>query len=127
MSHARINWDQFNTVNQDRRKAFEDLCRMLFDHLFFDGKGLFHSNSNNPGVEIEPVFSSVVQKKISFQSKYFDRAVDYSQIKESAEKTVKYYNEKIDRVYLFSNLDINTSTQTFIDTQQLLAEAIIER
>ena len=126
MSHARINWDQFNTVNQDRRKAFEDLCRMLFDHLFFDGNGLFHSNSNNPGVEIEPVFSSAVQKKISFQSKYFDRAVDYSQIKESAEKTVKYYNGKIDRVYLFSNLDINTSTQTFIDTQQLLAEANIE-
>ena len=126
MSHARINWDQFNTVNQDRRKAFEDLCRLLFDHLFFNGKGLFHSNSNNPGVEIEPVFSSVVQKKISFQSKYFERAVDYSQIKESAEKTVKYYNGKIDIVYLFSNLDINTSAQTFIDTKQLLADANIE-
>ena len=114
MSNTRINWDQFNTVNQDRRKAFEDLCRMLFDHLFFSGKGLFHSNSNNPGVEIEPVFSSVVQKKISFQSKYFDKAVDYSQIKESAEKTVKYYNGKIDIVYLFSNLDINCKYLFFL-------------
>ncbi len=70
MTHARISWEQFYTVNQDRRKAFEDLSRMLFDHLFFNGNGLFHSNSNNPGVEIEPVFSAVVQKRISFQSKF---------------------------------------------------------
>ncbi len=125
MTHARISWEQFNTVNPDRRKAFEDLCRMLFDHLFFNGSGLFHSNSNNPGVEIEPVFSAVVQKRISFQSKYFDRTVGYSQIKESAQKTVEYYKGTIDEVYLFSNLDINTSTKTFLDTKQLLSDANI--
>ena len=66
-----ITWSQFEICNADTRIAFENMCRMLFNNFFFDGKGLFHSDPNNPGTETVPVLHEKTGKRISFQAKYF--------------------------------------------------------
>lgn len=71
-----INWQQFELCNADKNTAFENLCRLLFNRMFFDNKAIFHSNPNNPGIEIEPVYCQNKGKYISFQAKYFDK-LDY--------------------------------------------------
>ena len=58
---------------------------------------------NNPGVEVEPVWDRNNEKRISYQSKFFDNTPDYQQILHSVEETIKYYAGKIDRVYLYCN------------------------
>ena len=90
-----INWQQFELCNADKNTAFENLCRLLFNRMFFDNKAIFHSNPNNPGIEIEPVYCQNKGKYISFQAKYFDK-LDYSKIKHSCEKAVKYYKSNLD-------------------------------
>lgn len=72
-----ITWSQFEICNSDARTAFENMCRFLFNSFFFDGKELFHSETNNPGIEIVPVFHKESGQWISFQAKYFSN-VDYS-------------------------------------------------
>ena len=39
-----INWQQFELCNADKNTAFENLCRLLFNRMFFDNKAIFHSN-----------------------------------------------------------------------------------
>ena len=107
MSGGKLSWEQFNVVNEDRRTAFEDLCRQLFKYTYFDRKTCFNANTNNPGIEIEPLYSGITKNRISYQSKYFDSSVSYQQIKDSVEKIVKYYTGQIDAVYLYCNCKIN--------------------
>ena len=81
--NPNITWSQFEANNPNTQSAFENMCRFLFNAFFFAGKGLFHSDPNNPGIEIVPIFHKESGKMISFQAKYFS-SVDYSQIKHSA-------------------------------------------
>ncbi len=126
MSIKRLSWAQFEVANSDKEVAFEDLCRSLFNKMYFDGKANFHSNTNNPGIEIEPCFSAITNNRISYQSKYFSNRVRYDEIENSAEKTVKNYKGKIDTLYLFCNLDINTNTKGFSKVKELLDDANIQ-
>ena len=115
-----ITWSQFEACNPDTRSAFENMCRFLFNAFFFAGKGLFHSDPNNPGIEIVPIFHKESGKMISFQAKYFS-SVDYSQIKHSAEKAIQYYAGKLDVIYLYCNKDLTTSSKPYQDIYNLLA------
>ena len=121
-----ITWQQFELCNQNKREAFENLCRALFRKSFFDNTNIvFHSNPNNPGVEIEPVFCDKLNKSISFQSKYFD-STDYGNIQHSAKETVKYYSGQIDTCYLYSNKDLNTNCKGYKEVKKILNDAGIE-
>ena len=64
MAAGKISWEQFNANNPNKRMAFEDLCRLLFKRMFFDENTIFHSESNNPGVEIEPIYSNSTKSRI---------------------------------------------------------------
>ena len=125
MSGGKLSWEQFNAVNEDRRTAFEDLCRQLFKYTYFDSKTCFHANPNNPGIEIEPLYSEITKNRISYQSKYFDSSVSYQQIKDSVEKIVKYYIGQIDAVYLYCNCKINTATKSYQNIKDILDKANI--
>ena len=122
----KVTWAQFETCNANKQEAFEQLCRWLFNEFFFDGTELLHSNPNNPGVEVIPVFHSTSNKKISFQAKYFDAAVNYAQIKESAQKAVKYYSGKLDVIYLYCNKDVTDTAQGYQSVIDVLKPAGIE-
>ena len=115
-----ITWSQFEVCNPDVRTAFENMCRFLFNAFFFNGKGLFHSDPNNPGIEIVPVFHKESGQWISFQAKYFN-TVDYSQIKHSVEKTIQHYSGKLDTIYLYCNKDLTTSSKSYQDICVLLS------
>lgn len=131
----QINWESFNTYNQDAsgvRIKFENLCRQLFANENLTGNKQYryiHANPNNSGLEAEPIFDETNKRWIGFQAKYFDDAVDYSQIKHSAEKTVEYYTGKdgvVDLVFLFSNKPITSTAKGYVDTVSLLKRNNIE-
>ena len=120
-----ISWAKFETCNTDKRTAFENMCRRLFNQRFFDGKKLFHSNPNNPGVEVVPVMETTSNKKISFQAKYFD-TIDYAQILHSCKTAVSYYAGKLDVIYLYCNKDITTTSKSYTNIVNFLSEHNIE-
>lgn len=117
--HNNISWSQFEICNTDTQFAFERMCRLLFNYHFFDGKEIFHSNPNNPGIEILPILNKKSNKRISFQSKYLSTN-DYAQIKHSAEMTVKHYKNEIDVLYLYCNRDLTTTSQSYKEIIELL-------
>lgn len=120
-----ISWAQFEICNSNKREAFEQLCRWLFNEFFFDGKELLQSNPNNPGVEVTPVFHSASNKRISFQAKYFD-SIDYEQIKESVKTAVKYYAGKLDVIYLYCNKDVTVTSKAYQSVLDVLKPAGID-
>lgn len=125
MQFKDITWAAFEQNNQDKTGAFEQLCRILFKHTILKKPHIFlHSNSNNPGVEIEPVDNGN-GKKISFQAKYFSE-INYSQIMHSAKMAVKYYNGQLDAIYLYCNQDINTTSKPYQDIVAVLSAAKIQ-
>ena len=104
-----ITWEKFELNNLDKTHSFENLCRLLFKHEFCPVGTVLYSKANHPGVEIEPV-ASIDGKMISFQSKYFSNKIKYEEIKNSADKTVKYYSGKLDTWYLYCNLPVDKTT-----------------
>lgn len=93
--------------------------------MFFDDTIIFHANHNNPGIEVEPIFSQKLGKRVSFQAKYFSK-IDYVQIKDSIEKAVKHYNGQIDVIYLYCNKDLTTTSKPYRDIIDYLNEYSIE-
>lgn len=125
MQYKDITWAAFEQNNQDKTGAFEQLCSILFKHTILQKPHIFfHSNSNNPGIEIEPVDNGK-GKKVSFQAKYFSE-INYSQIMHSAEMAVKYYNGQLDIIYLYCNQDINTTSKPYQDIVAVLSAAGIQ-
>ena len=131
----QINWDNFETYGQDSRGVrfkFEDLCRQLFANENLSGNKQFrylHANPNNSGLETEPIYDETNQRWIGFQAKFFDNDVDYSQIKQSAEKIVEYYTGKaghVNLVYLFSNKPIDVQAKGYLATLKLLKSKNID-
>lgn len=117
-----ITWSQFEVCNPDTRTAFENMCRFLFNIFFFEGKGLFHSDPNNPGIEIVPILHEESGQWISFQAKFFSSLKNaYSQIKDSAKQAIKYYEGKLDVIYLYCNKDLSTSSKSYQDILNLLS------
>lgn len=125
----RIDWDSFKAYIQDSRGVrfkFEDLCRQLFVNENIAGNKQFrylHANPNNHGLETEPIYDETNKQWIGFQAKFFEDAVDYDQIKHSAEETIKYYTGeegKVDLVFIFCNRPITSTAKGYVDTVNLL-------
>ncbi len=131
----QINWDSFKVFNQDAqgvRFKFENLCRQIFinENLSKNKQICYlHANPNNYGIETEPIYDEINQRWIGFQAKFFDGNVDYTQIRESAEKIVKYYTGevgRVDLVYLFCNKQITSTAKTYVDIQRMLKKNNID-
>lgn len=120
-----LNWDQFKTINTNPTGSFENLCRNLFKRKFFSSDILLRSNPNHPGLEVDPIYSDVTNSKISFQAKFLSKN-DYSQIKKSIKKVIKYYKYDLDVLYLYCNRDLDTSSSGFLEIKKLLNTANIE-
>ena len=120
----KINWNEFARYCQDGQDVhakFEDLCRQLFEREFLSSNVIhkhLHANPNNPGIEAEPILDECTNKRIGFQAKYFSAAANYSDIKDSAEKTVENYRGDIDRVYLYCNKPL--TRDSLRETEEIL-------
>lgn len=129
--YPNITWSQFAVCNDDATTNFESLTRRLFQREFVDEGTTLHSDSNHPGIEVAPVIEKkregcAKRRKISFQSKYFENRVGYTQIKNSSQKAIKYYKGNLDVIYLFCNQTINTTSKSFKAIEKLLQYAGIE-
>ncbi len=128
-----ISWTQFlQCCTGDPHLRFEEMMRRLFIAEYLDGKELPVSETSHPGIEVDPVLEPVHEdesprRRISFQSKFFDKTVDYSQIKDSASVAANHYKGKLDLIYLFCNLTINPSRSSiYREAERLLLDAGIE-
>lgn len=113
MSTNQVSWSKFESINSNVRNSFEDMCRMLFKRQFFNINTIFNSLPNHPGIEIFPILEISTNKRISFQAKYFENKVDFTQIEKSVNKTIKYYTNELDVLYLYCNKDINTDSKVY--------------
>lgn len=122
------SWQLFSLIQHEPRKEFERMCRQLFLLEFFDDDSIPIGQSlknmpNHPGVEVAPRPSKKLDgKRISFQSKFFDSETNYSDIMNSAKKTVERYPHAIDQVYLYSNKDMTESCKPYQRIVSLLQE-----
>lgn len=132
MAKPNITWSQFAVCNDHPTKAFEDMCRRLFTTEFLKGEILPHSDSNNPGVEVLPIWEPEIEdgqqrKKISFQCKYSETSANaYSEFQRSASTTAETYKGKLDLVYLFCNKTLNTTSKAYQKIVSIHKEAGIE-
>ena len=134
-NEMHINWENFATYNHDARGIrfkFEDLCRQIFANENRTGNKQFmylHANPNNHGLETEPIYDETNKRWIGFQAKFFDKDVDYGQIKHSSEKTVEYYTGKeviVNLVYIFCNQPITSTANGYIKAVECLKKANID-
>lgn len=129
--YPNLTWPQFTVCNDDTTGAFEDMARRLFCREFLDEGTVPHSEHNNPGVEVVPVFESIQEegskrRKISFQAKYFENNINYFQIKESMKQAIKHYSGNLDLIYLFCNKTLTTTTKGYKAIKALLEDSGIE-
>ena len=121
-----LSWVQFEVNNPNKEISFENMCRSIFKKQFILNTEIMHSDPNHPGVEIKPVKSKIGEKQISFQAKYFDSRISYSQIKNSFEKIIEVYLGHIDQVILFCNKDITEASESYRDIKRMMDDVGIE-
>lgn len=122
----KLSWEHFNHINQDKRLAFENLCRSIFIRTQCQEGVNVHSNPNNPGIEIEPVKSKNGNERISFQAKFFEGKLGYKEIEGSMRTAVKYYSGKLDKIFLYCNKDIHNTSVQYKRIEDIVAPANIE-
>lgn len=122
----RLTWQHFCDLNQDRRTAFENMCRALFDRTRVLVSDVSHSNPNHPGVEVAPVHSKDGKELISFQAKYFDGDLDYRQIESSIQTAINRYTGEINKIYLYCNKDVTTTSPSYQRIELMAKNAGIE-
>lgn len=122
MGRITIDWNQFESQNKNPRKEFEDMTSLLFEEYYCAEDDTLHSNPNNPGVEVIPSLGKNGEK-ISFQSKYFQNDIRYSEIKESLKKAVAHYKGELDLIYLYCNKDVTTTCKHYKDCEKILGDA----
>ncbi|MFD2904660.1 NACHT domain-containing protein [Sphingobacterium anhuiense] len=98
----KIDWNTFKVKNENFTKSFEELCYQLFcrKHKFQDG---IPADFNQAGLETNPKKSTTVNMMVGFQSKFFEKGTDYSQIKRSIEKALKTFGNDLDEITIFLN------------------------
>lgn len=119
-SSNNLSWAKFEVNNPNKQFAFENMCRSLFFREFVLESEVLHSDPNHPGIEVAPVRSKHGDFNISFQAKYFDSNISYAQIKESLKKMLKVYVGCIDKVYLFCNKDVTSTSSSYRDIVEML-------
>ena len=131
-----LRWERFLANARDVNDDFERLCGDLFRLEYFDETTVFRRVPNNPGVEVHPQEASKGEfagKLVSYQSKFFTGAVNYSQIVDSVEKTIKYYCppdssiRSIEVIVLYCNRVISQSAEVGICPSNNMYAAIEQK
>lgn len=139
---TELRWARFAANFPDTEKVFELLCMDIFALDHFEKGAIFPAIPNNPGLECHPQAArrgEFTGKRVGFQAKYFTGSLNYADIRDSVEKTVKYYHEgrkakdQLEVFVLYCNQKPSEGdesekvkgNQTFQATKDLLREAEI--
>ena len=101
-----INLKRFELKNPKATEAFESMCYFLFCRRYKINEGI-RTDFNQVGLETEPIKNSK-GKHCGFQSKFFEKGIDYNQIEHSIDKALDAY-EKLDHIIVFLNQEARTS------------------
>lgn len=106
----KIDWNIFNVKNQNCQEAFEELCLHMFCRELNINAHDISSNFNQAGLETEPYLYN--EKYYGFQSKYTagSNSSFYKQLYNSLDKAVNLYNNKLDIIYVYTNLNIKPNS-----------------
>lgn len=132
MAKLNITWPQFLYCNDNPTKAFEDMCRSIFYADILKRRERPHTDHNTPGVEVLPILESVCEggqsvRTISFQAKYVEQAsYAYTEFKKSARQTAKHFKGRLNKVYLFCNKTLTTTTKGYQEIVKIHRDAGIE-
>lgn len=118
-----LTWSHFEQLHEDKKIAFENLCRSLFKKELCQKETILHSDHNHPGVEVAPVLAKDGTTKISFQAKHFDNKIKYVQIERSIDETIRYYSGILDIIYLYCNKDIMETSASYKRIKRKLVDA----
>jgi hypothetical protein len=103
-----INWNVFRAkFNGKESTTFEYLCYLLFCREFGLSTGVFRYK-NQAGIETEPVF--INGQWIGFQAKFFENKINQQEIEDSI-ATAKSRNPKLDKIYVYLNLEFSESSK----------------
>lgn len=102
----KLDWRKFEIINEKYTDAFQTLCLHLFSR--FVHSETIRADFNQVGLETEPVLYK--GKFYGFQSKYFEKGMDYEQIKHSVVKALNHFHDlDIIKIYYNCNARISTS------------------
>jgi hypothetical protein len=126
MNH-QLTWARFEEYNLDAQTAFENMCRLLFNCQYFEGKAILRSSPNHPGIEVDPILEPKTQKRISFQAKFISTPeLAYRQILSSMKTAVKHYAGLLDKIILYCKCDLTDTSKPYKDICKLLSDNSIE-
>ena len=101
-----INWKKFEIKNPKATEAFETLCYFLFCRKFNITEGI-RTDFNQVGLETEPVKDSNGEYW-GFQSKFFDKKINYNNIASSIGKALEHYSD-LKHIIIYLNQEAQTS------------------
>lgn len=104
-----INWKVFGIKNAKATEAFESLCYFLFCRRFELNNGI-RTDFNQVGLETEPIKHSD-GKYYGFQSKFFEKSVNYTNIGESIDKALENYT-KLNHIIIYLNQPAQVSCKS---------------
>ena len=118
-----INWKKFEIKNPKATEAFETLCYFLFCRRFNITEGI-RTDFNQVGLETEPV-KDEKGNYWGFQSKYFDKNIDYANIESSIEKALENY-PNLNYIIIYLNQGAKTSCKKGREIEELCKKAGVE-
>ncbi|MFZ7130765.1 MAG: NACHT domain-containing protein [Eubacteriales bacterium] len=103
-----INWNKFEVKNPKATDAFENMCYFLFCRKYGMKEGI-RTDFNQVGLETEPIL--IEGKYYGFQSKYFAKNINYTNIENSIDKALKHY-DNLNHIVIYLNQEAQTSCDT---------------
>lgn len=119
----KIDWKRFEIKNPKATEAFETLCYFLFCRKFNITEGI-RTDFNQVGLETEPV-KDEKGKYWGFQSKFFDKKIDYSNIESSIKKSLDNYSN-LDYIIIYLNQEARTSCKNGEKIEKLCKKKGVE-
>ncbi|SHI01033.1 hypothetical protein SAMN02745196_02320 [Clostridium collagenovorans DSM 3089] len=110
-----INWKRFELKNPKATESFENMCYFLFCRRYGITEGI-RTDFNQVGLETEPIKNSM-GKYCGFQSKFFEKGIDYNQIEHSIDKSLDAY-ENLDYVIIYLNQEARTSCKSAVRIEE---------
>lgn len=114
-----INWKRFELKNPKATEAFETLCYFLFCRKYKVTDGI-RTDFNQVGLETEPI-KDKEGKYCGFQSKYFEKSINYKNIADSIGNALDHYDE-LNHIIIYVNQQAQTSCKSAKEIERKCSE-----